>query len=56
MGAVVVAEQLSTDKLRALDRMAPELVADPRMRDDFTLEAHARGRRRRTGQGGQSGR
>ncbi len=39
MGAVYVAEQLSTGKLRALKLMLPQLVNDPRMRERFVLEA-----------------
>jgi len=39
MGTVYVAEQLSTGKLRALKVLLPEIVADPRLREQFTQEA-----------------
>jgi len=39
MGAVYVAEQLSTGKQRALKLMLPQLVADPRLRTRFEQEA-----------------
>ncbi|WP_437275997.1 serine/threonine-protein kinase [Sorangium sp. So ce375] len=39
MGAVYVAEQLSTTKLRALKLMQPELVTQPALRKRFDLEA-----------------
>ena len=39
MGAVFVAEQLSSGKLRALKVLNPSLVADPYSREQFTLEA-----------------
>jgi len=39
MGAVYVAEQLSTGKRRALKVMLAELVSDPRARQRFELEA-----------------
>jgi formylglycine-generating enzyme required for sulfatase activity/tRNA A-37 threonylcarbamoyl transferase component Bud32 len=41
MGAVYVAEQLSTGKERALKVMAPALASDPATRERFVLEAHA---------------
>jgi TPR repeat protein/tRNA A-37 threonylcarbamoyl transferase component Bud32 len=39
MGTVYVAEQLSTGKLRALKVLLPEIVSDPRLREQFTQEA-----------------
>ncbi len=39
MGAVYVAEQISTGKQRALKLMLPQLVADPRLRTRFEQEA-----------------
>ena len=39
MGAVYVAEQLSTAKVRALKVMLPDVVADPRHRERFMQEA-----------------
>jgi tRNA A-37 threonylcarbamoyl transferase component Bud32 len=39
MGAVYVAEQLSTGNLRALKVMHPQVVADPRSRERFAQEA-----------------
>ena len=39
MGAVYVAEQLSTGKLRALKTMHAPLVSNPQLRDRFVLEA-----------------
>ncbi|MCA9598997.1 MAG: protein kinase [Myxococcales bacterium] len=39
MGAVYVAEQLSTGQLRALKVMHPTLVQEPRLRDRFVQEA-----------------
>ncbi|WP_437670929.1 protein kinase domain-containing protein [Sorangium sp. So ce131] len=39
MGAVYVAEQTSTGKLRALKLMHPQLCADPRLRERFEQEA-----------------
>src|ERR1700690_4278358 len=39
MGAVYVAEQLSTGKQRALKLMLPQLVADPKLRARFEQEA-----------------
>ena len=39
MGAVYVAEQLSTKKQRALKLMLPQLVADPKLRQRFEQEA-----------------
>ncbi len=39
MGAVYVAEQLSTGQLRALKVMHPALVQEPRLRDRFAQEA-----------------
>jgi serine/threonine protein kinase len=44
MGAVYVAEQLSTGRDRALKVMVPQLVADARSRDRFALEARIGGR------------
>jgi formylglycine-generating enzyme required for sulfatase activity/tRNA A-37 threonylcarbamoyl transferase component Bud32 len=44
MGAVYVAEQLSTGKLRALKVMAPELATDPATRERFVFEARAASR------------
>ncbi|MBL8916849.1 MAG: serine/threonine protein kinase [Archangium sp.] len=44
MGAVYVARQLSTDKLRALKLMHPQLVPDPRSRQRFVDEARIGGR------------
>jgi formylglycine-generating enzyme required for sulfatase activity/serine/threonine protein kinase len=41
MGAVYIADQLSTGKERALKVMAPELAADPATRERFVLEARA---------------
>jgi formylglycine-generating enzyme required for sulfatase activity/tRNA A-37 threonylcarbamoyl transferase component Bud32 len=41
MGAVYVAEQLSTGKERALKVMTPALASDPATRERFVLEAHA---------------
>src|ERR1700694_2004668 len=41
MGAVYIADQLSTGKQRALKVMAPELATDPSIRDRFVLEARA---------------
>jgi formylglycine-generating enzyme required for sulfatase activity/tRNA A-37 threonylcarbamoyl transferase component Bud32 len=41
MGAVYIAEQLSTGKQRALKVMAPQLATDPATRDRFVLEARA---------------
>ena len=41
MGAVYVAEQLSTGKQRALKLMLPELVSDPQLRKRFEQEARA---------------
>jgi formylglycine-generating enzyme required for sulfatase activity/tRNA A-37 threonylcarbamoyl transferase component Bud32 len=41
MGAVYIADQLSTGKQRALKLMAPELAVDPGTRDRFVLEARA---------------
>ena len=41
MGAVYVADQLSTGKQRALKVMAPELATDPSIRERFVLEARA---------------
>ena len=43
MGAVYVAEQLSSGKLRALKVLNPDLVADPSSREQFTLEARIGG-------------
>src|SRR5450432_1296253 len=39
MGAVYVAEQISTGKHRALKLMLPQLVADPSLRRRFEQEA-----------------
>jgi serine/threonine protein kinase len=39
MGAVYVAEQISSGKLRALKVLSPDLVADPYSREQFSLEA-----------------
>jgi serine/threonine protein kinase len=39
MGAVYVAEQISTGKQRALKLMLPQLVADPKLRSRFEQEA-----------------
>lgn len=39
MGAVYVAEQLSTGRQRALKLMLPQLVSDPRLRERFEQEA-----------------
>src|SRR5262245_33549670 len=39
MGAVYVAEQLSTGKLRALKLMHHRLESDPKLRDRFVKEA-----------------
>jgi serine/threonine protein kinase len=39
MGAVYVAQQASTGKLRALKLMHPTLLADPRLRERFEQEA-----------------
>jgi eukaryotic-like serine/threonine-protein kinase len=39
MGAVYVAEQLSTGKRRAIKVMHPQLVADPKLRERFEQEA-----------------
>ena len=39
MGAVWIAEQLSTGKERALKVMHPQMVADPRLRERFAQEA-----------------
>ena len=39
MGAVYVAEQLSTGRQRALKLMAPELVDNPETRERFVREA-----------------
>jgi protein-disulfide isomerase/serine/threonine protein kinase len=39
MGAVYVAEQISTGKQRALKLMLPQLVADPKLRQRFEQEA-----------------
>jgi eukaryotic-like serine/threonine-protein kinase len=44
MGAVYVADQLSTGKQRALKVMAAELAVDPSIRERFVLEAHAASR------------
>ncbi|MFO0555039.1 MAG: serine/threonine-protein kinase [Polyangiaceae bacterium] len=44
MGAVFVAEQLSTSRLRALKVMRREVVLDPDARRRFTLEATVSGR------------
>jgi serine/threonine protein kinase len=44
MGAVYVARQLSTDKLRALKLMHPQLAPDPRSRQRFVDEARIGGR------------
>jgi serine/threonine protein kinase len=44
MGAVYVAEQLSTGKKRALKVMLPELVQDARLRERFEQEARVGGR------------
>ena len=41
MGAVYIADQLSTGKQRALKVMAPELATDPAIRDRFVFEARA---------------
>jgi formylglycine-generating enzyme required for sulfatase activity/tRNA A-37 threonylcarbamoyl transferase component Bud32 len=41
MGAVYIADQISTGKQRALKVMAPELAIDPGTRDRFVLEARA---------------
>src|ERR1043166_6986975 len=41
MGAVYIADQLSTGKQRALKVMAPEFVSDPAIRERFVLEARA---------------
>jgi serine/threonine protein kinase len=41
MGALYVAEQVSTGKRRALKLMLPELVADPALRKRFEQEARA---------------
>jgi len=41
MGAVYIAEQLSTGKQRALKVMAAQLATDPATRDRFVLEARA---------------
>ncbi len=41
MGAVFIAEQVSTAKQRALKIMAPELATDPATRERFVLEARA---------------
>jgi len=43
MGAVYVAEQLSSGKLRALKVLNPDLVADPYSREQFSLEARIGG-------------
>jgi serine/threonine protein kinase len=43
MGAVYVAEQISSGKLRALKVLNPDLVADPYSREQFTLEARIGG-------------
>jgi eukaryotic-like serine/threonine-protein kinase len=40
MGAVYIAEQLSTGKQRALKLMHPQLIADPDLRRRFEQEAH----------------
>ena len=39
MGAVYIADQISTGKMRALKIMAPELAADAGIRERFVLEA-----------------
>src|SRR5262245_9524940 len=39
MGAVYVAEQISTGKARALKLMHPQLVSDPELRKRFEQEA-----------------
>ena len=39
MGAVYLADQLSTGKQRALKVMAPDLAMDPATRERFVLEA-----------------
>jgi formylglycine-generating enzyme required for sulfatase activity/serine/threonine protein kinase len=44
MGAVYIADQLSTGKQRALKVMAPELATDPATRERFVLEARAASR------------
>jgi len=44
MGAVYVARQLSTDKLRALKLMQPQLVREPRLRKRFQDEARVAAR------------
>ncbi len=44
MGAVYVADQISTGKMRALKIMAPELAADPGIRERFVLEARVASR------------
>lgn len=44
MGAVYVAKQLSTDKLRALKLMQPQLVREPRLRKRFQDEARVAAR------------
>ena len=41
MGAVYIADQISTGKQRALKVMAPELAVDPGTRERFVLEARA---------------
>jgi serine/threonine protein kinase len=43
MGAVYVAEQISSGKLRALKVLSPDLVADPYSREQFSLEARIGG-------------
>jgi len=44
MGAVYVADQISTGKQRALKVMAPELASDPATRERFVREARAASR------------
>jgi serine/threonine protein kinase len=44
MGAVYVAEQLSTGVKRALKLMHPQLVADAKLRERFVQEARVGGR------------
>src|SRR5512139_4091335 len=44
MGAVYVATQISTSRLRALKLMNPDLARDDRSRERFAEEARVRGR------------
>jgi tRNA A-37 threonylcarbamoyl transferase component Bud32 len=44
MGAVYVVEQVSTGKKRALKLMHPQLLADPKLRERFVLEARVGGK------------